>query len=364
MRHCKLEQSNKRPQRTRMMRFAVTVFLCGLLLVRCSPSSEINAGNSEPAVRQFFSMDTLMRIEVYGKEAEAAADAAQALIEKYDSLWSALDENSDISKLNQSAGGPPIHVSDETFSLVEEALYQAAYTDGAFDPTVGYLLELWGFRHEISRVPNKDEINIALGGVDWTSVRMNDEDNTIQLTFSETKLDLGGIAKGYATDRLTELLEQYDIDRALINLGGNIGVIGQKVDGSPFKVAITDPSNPDRFIGVVFAKDITVITSGGYERFLEFDGVRYTHIMDPNSGYPVETNLASVSIVATAGGKGDALSTALMVMGLDHSIEFWERHPDFGVVLCTATGEIHCSSNLKGVFVPESDVEVTYFGAT
>ncbi len=361
MRNSSYGRIDKRSLRTRIASAVAAVFISVSVFHGCAMPFGKSIGQSNTAVRQFFAMDTMMRIELQGKDAEVAADAAQALIEKYDSLWSALDEKSEISSINISAGSGAIKVTDETFQIIKESLKQAEYTHGAFDPTVGLLLELWGFRKEINHIPSTEQLQIALAGVSWKNVNVDDEDCSVQLADPNTRLDLGGIAKGYATDRLKELLAQYEIDRALINLGGNICVIGEKEDGSAYKVAITDPLDTNQFLGIVYAKDVAVITSGGYERYLEVEGFRYSHIMNPFSGSPSETDLASVSIVSTHGAMGDALSTALMVMGLDQAISFWKNNPDFGVVMCTMSGELYCSSNLRDVFIPENDKEVTYF---
>ena len=187
-------------------------------------------------------------------------------------------------------------------------------------------------------------------------------------------LDLGGIGKGYASDVVQKTLLTYDISAALINLGGNVAVLGPKEDGTPWKIGIADPNAPDpnapdpnapdAYLGVVSGTDISVITSGGYERFFTQNGTTYIHIMDPATGKPVQSDLISVSIVTADGVQGDCLSTALFVMGKDKAIAYWQNHPDFACILVTTSHEIFASKELKDSFTladPNSAYKLTFF---
>lgn len=174
-------------------------------------------------------------------------------------------------------------------------------------------------------------------------------------------LDLGGIAKGYAGDRVLDIIRGFDIEAILISLGGNVSVYGRKPGGASYRVAIADPGNRQEYLGVLTADDTDVVTSGGYERFFEQDGKVYIHIMDPATARPAESDLRSVSVIDPDGLKGDVLSTALFVMGKDAAIKYWSERRDFGLVLAVSSDEVLVSRNLQGVFAVSEGKSVTYF---
>ena len=178
--------------------------------------------------------------------------------------------------------------------------------------------------------------------------------NTVTLGEGQ-QIDLGGIAKGYTGEKLTEIFQGYGVSSAMVSLGGNIQAIGTKPDGSSWRVGIRDPKGGQAdYIGVIQVQDEAVVTSGGYERYFQANGKTYIHIIDPRTGYPVENDLLSVTIVSRDGTLADGLSTALYIMGYEEAVSFWQQHQDeFDVILITDDGQIHVSKKLQNKFQSE-----------
>jgi len=305
---------------------------------------------SSTATADFFAMDTFMTITANGIDAQAAVNAAQAEVYRLENELSRNLPASSVSKINAQSGLGPVTVPQETFDIISDAVSYAEKTSGAFDITIAPVMDIWGFNDGNFRVPAASEIQSALVLVDWQKIKLDKTNLTVELPVKGMELDLGGIAKGYSSDKVQKVMHGFNITSALISLGGNVAVFGTKADGSLWKIAITDPLALDSYIGILTATDVSVITSGGYERNFTKDGITYIHIMDPATGSPVQSDLLSVSIVSPDGVQGDSLSTALFVMGKDKAIAYWQAHKDFACILVTKTGEVFASAELKNTF--------------
>jgi thiamine biosynthesis lipoprotein len=225
-------------------------------------------------------------------------------------------KGTDVYRVNDAAGIEAVAVHPDVFEVIERAVYFAELSGGAFDPTVGPLVSLWGIGGDHPRVPAQAEIDAALPLINWRDIELDREKNTVFLKKPGMALDLGAIAKGYAADEAAELIKKARVPRAIIDLGGNILVYGEKQDGTPWRVGIQDPlETRGAYIGIVEARDKTVVTSGVYERFFESDGTRYHHILSPDLGYPVQNGLLAVTIIASRSIDADALSTSIFVLG-------------------------------------------------
>ena len=228
-------------------------------------------------------------------------------------------------------------------------------TNGAFDITIYPLMELWGFTTKNYRVPESNEITEALKGVSYTNVSVNGQQ--VALT-GGSSIDLGGIAKGYTSSRVIQIMKDCGIEHAIVNLGGNVQVLGTKTDGSDWRVAIQNPASENSYLGILSTADKAVITSGGYERYFEQDGQVYHHIIDPQTGYPSDSDLTSVTIVCSDGTTADALSTALFVMGLDGAKELYRSGAiDFDMILFDGS-KVYVSEGIKDTFSTDMDKEI------
>lgn len=303
---------------------------------------------------EFFAMDTVMTINAYGSKSESAVKAAQNEINRLDKLLSVQKENSEIFKLNQSK---KMTVSEDTLTLITRSKEIYTLTDGAFDISCEPLIREWGFYSGLeNKVPSKKAIETALEGVGAEHIKI--ENSTVTLD-KNSSLDLGGIAKGYASHKAAEILKEYGVTSALMSLGGNVRAIGSKPDGESWSVAVTDPDDNSKSIGTLKISDKAVVTSGGYQRYFEENGQTYHHIIDTKTGYPADSGLKSVTIVSDDDALADALSTALFVMGLEKSRKFYSENSSlFGAVFITDKGEIYVTDNLKDSFMSEQGFEV------
>ena len=286
---------------------------------------------------EWFAMDTVMTAAVYGSA--DALDAVEAETYRLDALFAAQKDDSEIAAVNDGAE----IVSEETAALLRRALEIAAETNGAYDPTVYPLMQAWGFTDGNYRVPADAELDALLQTTGWTEVSVDGTTASLPEGFA---LDLGGIGKGYAAGRCKEILKAHGVTSALLSLGGNVSALGSKPDGTAWTVAIENPDG-GAYLGTVQITDQCVVTSGGYQRYFEQDGVRYWHILDPETGKPARSGMRSVTIVSADDTLADALSTALFVMGPERAEEFWRVHrAEFGAVWLTEDGRLFVTEGL------------------
>ena len=310
----------------------------------------------EEAARDIFAMDTYMSVTAYGEGADAAVDAAQAEIERLDALLSTGNEDSEIAKLNVSGTA---ELSEDAGYLVERALELNEETDGAFDIAIYPVMEAWGFPTQNYQVPSEELLQERLALVDASQISYSEENRKISFGKDGMEIDLGGIAKGYTSARIMDIFKSYGITSGLVNLGGNVQVLGTKTDGSKWRVAVQSPDDESDYLGVLSVSDKAVITSGGYERYFEQDGITYHHIIDPKTGYPAENGLKSVTIVSADGTLADGLSTSLFIMGEEQAAEFWRMHSDeFDAILLTDDGTIYVTEGIADDFSTELPAEV------
>ena len=295
-------------------------------------------GETPPVQKELFAMDTVLSLKVWGDE--AALNAVSDELLRLDAMLDATDAASEIGRLN--AGET---ITGEAAALVSAAVEFSRKTGGAFDPTVYPFMRLWGFTDETQHVPERAEIEAALTQVGVEQVLLSDDTASLR---SGAAVDLGGIAKGYAAEQCAAVLEQSGATAALLSLGGNIQTYGTKPDGSAWMIGIADPQQPEQAVASVAVTGTkALVTSGGYQRNFEAGGVRYHHILDPKSGYPAESGLTSVTIIADSGTLADAYSTALFVMGLEKATEFWRREQSFAAVFITTDGVIYATDGVS-----------------
>ena len=276
-------------------------------------------GCGEPnATQTIFAMDTVMTFQVWGKDAPQAVQRISHTISDLESCYNR-------AGLSRGAADP---------AVLQEALDLSRRTGGAFDPQLGSVTALWNFTAEDPKIPTAEQIRDALQEKTW---------------------DLGGALKGYAGQRCVDLLKEMQIDRAILNLGGNVQTYGQKKDETPWQVGIQNPQGGDP-VGILAVEGTaSVVTSGDYQRFFEVDGVRYHHILDPKTGYPARSGLRSVTVICRDGMTADCLSTALFVMGLEQGSAFWRDSLDFEAVFLTEDGKIYAT---QGASLSGCDYEV------
>ncbi|MDD4858293.1 MAG: FAD:protein FMN transferase [Candidatus Krumholzibacteria bacterium] len=289
-----------------------------VMILACSPK--------EPYTKETFVMGTEAWVTIDGMDspdAERAVEAAFREMYRIESVMSNWRSKSEISRLNAGSNGAPLEVSGELFSLVDSSLSYARATSGAFDVTVRPLVLLWGFQGEETKLPTDEDIARALERVGFAKISLDSSKSTVMLPRG-MQIDLAGVAKGYAVDRCVAVLKGLGVRNALVNLGGNIYAIGSPRGEQGWKIGIRDPEGGARTVGSFFLRDQAVATSANYENFIEIDGKRYGHVIDPRTGHPVSTVL-SATVVAPTGLASDALSTGLFVLGPDAAKAVVER---------------------------------------
>lgn len=318
-----------------------------LLLMGCSSI------RTQPLERTFFAMDTVMSVRLYDGGGEDLLDAAENRVKELERLLSVTDSGSEVYALDRTGAAV---LSPDTAELLAGALELCQRTDGALDISIYPVLRVWGFTTGEYSVPTQEDLAALLPLVDHAQIEL---EGTSAALLPGMEIDLGSVAKGYTGDVLSAYLKENGVTSALLDLGGNIQAVGSKRDGSPWRVAIRDPAG-EGSIGVVETRDRAVVTSGGYERYFEQAGIRYWHILDPQTGTPVRNGLASVTVVGDSGLTCDGLSTALFVMGLEDALDHWRLHRDFEAVFVLEDGSVTITAGLEGSFaLSRSDRSLT-----
>lgn len=325
-------------------------------VVTSSELTSENASDDAEAVRDVFAMDTYMTVKAYGSNGDAAVDAAVDEINRLDALLSTGKKDSEIGQINANNGG---QLSEDGAVLMERSLELYKSTNGAFDVAIYPVMKAWGFTDGNYQVPDTDTLKATLELVDPSLIDYDKETSTVSFKKDGVQIDLGGIAKGYTSSRIMDIYKEKGLTSGLVNLGGNAQVFGTKPDGSLWRVAVQSPDSEDEYLGVLETKDKAIITSGGYERYFEKDGVTYHHIIDPSTGYPADNGLISVTIVSADGTLADGLSTSLFVMGKDKAIDYWRAHSDeFDMILLTDDEKLYVSAGIKDSFTSDREFEI------
>ncbi len=324
-------------------------------LAGCKDEESEVVNNAKISASEFL-LDTHVNITLYGTEDESHFPEIFEEIERLENILSVHVEGSDLDLLKNNAGVKPVQVSEDTIKVIEKSIKYSKLTNGLFDITSGPLIDLWGIGTESEKIPTQDDIDEAIKLIDYTKIKINKNENTVFLEDDGMIANLGAIAKGYIADRVEEKLYDLGIESAIINLGGNVQLIGDKPDGSLFRIGIQDPDE-DRGgnIGVYTGKDVTIVSSGDYERFFIKDGVKYHHILNPKTGYPVETEIKSVSIITDESFEADALSTSVLLSGWDKGIEMVENIEDVEAIFINKDHQVYITEGLKEDFNFDND---------
>lgn len=326
----------------------------------CVGGNVSDGAASASATRSFTAMDTGMNLIINAVDQATADDVAQTCeqrIHELDELLSPVGEQSQIALLNDT-DEEVTYFSHDLLPLFTTACSVASETDGAFDPTVYPITSAWGFTSGTYRVPTDSELAGLLPLVNYNHVHIDVSAGAIVLS-SGTQMDVGGVAKGFAADKLRGILEQHGVSSALFDLGGNVTAVGSKPDGTPWKVGIANPAAPDQLAGALALGDVTASTSGSYQRFfVDKDGIRRHHLIDPATGYPADSNLASVTVIGSDGARCDALSTALYVKGFDGALELWRSAAEpFEAILIDNDGTVYVTEGIASSFALDAGYE-------
>lgn len=307
-----------------------------------------------PYKKEEFLMGTYVRVQIFDNGKEDILEKAFDRIKELDKKITVNDPGSEVDEINDQAGIQPVKVSDDVYRLIDDAIYYSEDSDGGFDLTIGPITELWHIGFDDARKPEQSEIDEKLKLVDYKKVVLDENEKTVYLEEKGMKLDLGAIAKGFITDEVVQVLVDNGVTTGIVDLGGNIYALGdspRSEDGN-WKIGIQDPNEARNTIaGSITNKNMSLVTSGIYERNLEVDGKLYHHLFDGRTGYPSDNEIAGVTIISETSLSGDGLSTGVFSMGVVKGMEYVENRNDIEAIFITKDDSIYLSSGIQDRFV-------------
>ncbi|NLY17431.1 MAG: FAD:protein FMN transferase [Clostridiaceae bacterium] len=318
--------------------------------------------NPESVSRSDFLLNTIVEISLYEDEktSNQMLDEMFEEIRRCENKYSRYTQESEMARINENRGCQ-VKVSEDTMEIIEKSLYFSEISGGLFDITIGALVDLWNINGDNPRIPQQEEIDAILKDIDYTKIILDKENNTISIPDTTMQIDTGAIAKGYITDRLVMYLNEKKVDSAILNLGGNLYLYGRKKDGSLWKVGIRDPFGlQGEYLGTVSVENLSVVTSGIYERYFEENGERYHHILNPHTGFPENNMLASVSILAESSTLADGLSTTASLLGPEEAMALIENMDGVEAIMITKDKKIYLSSGIKNGEIPFNLINKEY----
>lgn len=299
---------------------------------------------SKEDFKSFYAMNTFMSVKTYGKNSKIANEQIFQKITELENLFSTTRTESEVFKLNHS-DGKKLKLSDSTFFLLNYGVEKAKIFDGHFNPFLFPVIQEWGFTTGEYKIPSKSQIFLLLNNTDFEKVQFFD-DNSVKFQ-KNMMVDFGSLAKGFATDECVKILKANNIESAILDFGGNIFAYGKKPDSSAWRIGIKNPFADDIQIALNIC-DKAVVTSGGYERFfIGDDGTKYIHIFDGKTGYPVQNEIASITIISENALYADCLSTSLFILGEEKAKNYWKSHQDFEMLIIKTDKSIYYTPPLK-----------------
>ena len=309
--------------------------------------------------QQSFQLDTEITISIYDdKETDSKTfDAIFDKIDYYEKMISKTIETSEVSQINKNAGVAPVAVSDEIIEMLDIAIGYAEASGGLFDVTIGPVVELWGIGTDHAAVPSDVELKDNMAKVNYKNVEIDRENKTVYLKEKGMLLDLGAIAKGYIADQIKTVMLDSGIKSGIISLGGNILTIGEKPTGLAWAIGVRNPEIEESVteLGILTLKDVSIVSSGVYERYFTANNQRYHHIINPFTGYPEQNDIMSITIVSDRSVDGDSLSTTTFLMGLEKGYEYIQSLEGIGAVITMKDKSVYVTDYLKDTFILVDD---------
>ena len=279
-------------------------------------------------------------------QANKYIDTAVAEISRIEKLISSWDDNSQTSEINRNAGAKPLKVDKELFNLIERAIGISKLTDGAFDISYASMDRIWQFDGSMTVMPSEKEIKSSVEKIGYQNIVLDKKNSTVFLKLEGMKIGFGAIGKGYAADKAKTLLISKGVPSGIINASGDMNTWGKQPNNEDWKVAITNPMNKNKVFALLPITNGAVVTSGNYEKYVNFNGKGYTHIIDPRTGYP-STGIISVTVFAPKAELADALATSVFVMGKEAGLDRINQLPKIECIIIDDKGNITKSTNIE-----------------
>lgn len=334
------------------------------VLVACQPQQQADTVSSasiktareilkSPVKKTDFLLGTAVALSVYHPNTEELITQALDMVKDLEKRITVNASGSEVDAINEAAGDHAVQVSEDVYELIKQGLKYSQEFDGSFDITVGPLTSLWRIGFPDARKPSQAEIDAALPLVNYKNVEIDDATHSVFLKEKGMLLDLGGIAKGFIADQIWKLFAKEGVTTAIIDLGGNIVVMGGSParDSVAWNVGLQDPfESRGTTFGTILEKEKTIVTSGIYERYLEVDGQTYHHILNPKTGYPFDNEIAGVSVIVSSSTRGDALSTSMFSVGVAEGLKYVNAHDDIDAIFVTRDKKVYVSDSIKDSF--------------
>lgn len=327
--------------------------LCILLIFSLSLLSGCGKKNThkEPISKSELLMGTVIKVTLYDSDDESILNDIFTKVKELETNLSINENGTLVDKINASAGIEPVKVDADTYEVIKKGLEYSEVSNGLFDITIGPLVKLWSIGLPEQKLPTKEEIDSKLPLIDYNDLVLDDSEKTVYLKRPGMMIDLGGIAKGFTADIISQILTEKGVKSAIIDLGGNIFAHGSKNGTDFWKVGIQNPlSERGGVIGSIKVKNKSVVTSGTYERYFEENGVRYHHILSPKTGYPYENNIAGITIISDKSVDGDGLSTSVFAMGIEDGLKFVNSRDGIDAIFVSNDNKLYLSNGIKDNF--------------
>lgn len=324
------------------------IFAVFLVIAGCGTSNHLL---ESPYSKTEFLMGTVVTVKIYDKDKEDILNVAFDRINELADKTTSEESDSEVSSINQQAGKEPVQVSDDVYKLIDAGKQHSHLSGGLFDISIGPLTRLWHIGFPDARKPDHSEITAILPLIDYEKVELNETHKTVFLTEKGMTLDLGAIAKGFITDEIVTVLKEHDVTSAIVDLGGNIFVLGNSPTGEPWTVGIQDPdSSRGTTVGKLKQTNQSIVTSGIYERYIEVDGEKYHHLLDPNHGYPFMNDIAGITIITESSTDADALSTVGFAKGIEKGIKFIEESTSAEAIFISHENKVYTTKGIDDQF--------------
>ena len=366
------QNEERKTMRKKLLFSLITLSISFMMLTGCTNSTKNTTTESsastkilkDPYSDEQFLLGTYVRIRVYDEGKESALKPAFDRVKELGDKITINQKGSEIDEVNEQAGIKPVKVSDDVYTLVKRAYEYSQDSQGGFDMAIGAITQLWRIGFDDARKPSQEEIDQALKLVDYHKIELNDKEKTVYLKEKGMIIDLGAIAKGYITDEVVKVLKKQGVTTAIVDLGGNVYVLGHSPRGEnqDWTVGIQDPNMArGSVLGSIKERNKTLVTSGIYERYLEVDGKKYHHLFDPKTGYPFDNDIASVTIITDKSIDGDGLSTAVLSMGVKKGLEYVESELNNGTeaIFVTKDDKVYVTDPIKDTFKLSEDSHYT-----
>ncbi|QXE21220.1 FAD:protein FMN transferase [Clostridium sp. 001] len=329
----------------------LNIFLIVIIIVSIIPLTSCVKDNVQPVSKTEYMLGTICTITVYDNKPESVIDKAFVRIKEIENKMSVNKPGTELDAVSDAAGKNFVKVSKDTFYVLKKGKYYSEQSSGAFDITVGPLVKLWGIGTDNARLPSQSEIDEKKSLINYKDLLLDEKDSKVMLKRQGMSLDLGGIAKGYSADEAARILKENGVKHAIVNLGGNILAINTNTNGKPWNIGVQDPfktrGDPAGGLNVT---NKTVVTSGIYERYFEKNGKKYHHILNPFTGYPMDNNLASVTLVTDISIDADAMTKNIFYLGVDKGMDYVNKKNGLQAIFITKDKKVYITDGLKGKF--------------